>query len=158
LFKGRETHGRGLQKAFGAEISLNILFDTNIILDALLDRKPFGQNAVILLYAAERSVINGFLCADSVTTIFYLIGKIKTKAFARHTIKLLLDLFEIAPVNRTVLDEALGLDFSDFEDAVVHHSAIGVNADGIVTRNTVDFKKSIIAIYSPAELISIIDH
>jgi hypothetical protein len=34
---------------------------------------------------------------------------------------------EIAPVNRTVLDEALGLDFSDFEDAVVHQSAICFN-------------------------------
>jgi predicted nucleic acid-binding protein len=158
LFKGREAQRRGLQKAFGEEISLNILFDTNVILDALLDRNPFGQNAVILLDAVEQSAINGFLCADSVTTIFYLMGKIKTKAFARQKIKLLLDLFEIAPVNRAVLDEALGLDFTDFEDAVVHQSAIGVNADGIVTRNTVDFKKSKIAIYSPIELISILDH
>ena len=136
---------------------MNILFDTNIILDAFLDRNPFGQNAVILLDAAERSVINGFLCADSMTTIYYLMEKVKTRAFARQKIKLLLDLFEIAPVNRAVLDEALGLDFSDFEDAVVHQSAVCVNADGIVTRNAVDFKKSKIAIYSPAELISIID-
>jgi predicted nucleic acid-binding protein len=136
---------------------LNILFDTNIILDALLDRDPFGQNAVILLDAAERSVINGFLCADSVTTLYYLMEKVKTKAFARQKIKLLLDLFEVAPVNRAVLDEALVLDFSDFEDAVMHQAAAGVNADGIVTRNTVDFKKSKISIYSPVELISIID-
>jgi predicted nucleic acid-binding protein len=136
---------------------LNILFDTNIILDALLDRDPFGQNAVILLDAAEQSVINGFLCADSVTTLYYLMEKVKTKAFARQKIKLLFDLFEVAPVNRAVLDEALVLDFSDFEDAVVHQSAVGVNADGIVTRNTVDFKKSKIAIFSPTELISIID-
>lgn len=83
--------------------------------------------------------------------------KVKTKAFARQKIKLLLDLFEVAPVNRAVLDEALVLDFSDFEDAVMHQAAAGVNADGIVTRNTVDFKKSKISIYSPVELISIID-
>jgi predicted nucleic acid-binding protein len=137
---------------------LNILFDTNIILDALLDRDPFGENAIILLDATEQSTINGFLSADSVTTIYYLMEKVTTKVFARQKIKLLLDLFEIAPVNRAVLDEALGLDFSDFEDAVVHQSAIGVNADGIVTRNAVDFKKSKIAVYSPAELIAVIDH
>jgi predicted nucleic acid-binding protein len=135
---------------------LNILFDTNIILDALLDRDSFGENAVFLLDAAERSVINGFLCAESVTTIYYLIEKVKTKAFARQKIKLLLDIFEVAPINRAVLDEALGLDFTDYEDAVVYQSAIGVNADGIVTRNTIDYKKSKIAIYSPLELISVI--
>ena len=135
---------------------MNILFDTNIILDALLDRDSFGENAVFLLDAAERSVINGFLCADSVTTIYYLIEKVKTKAFARQKIKLLLDIFEVAPINRAVLDEALGLDFTDYEDAVVYQSAIGVNADGIVTRNTIDYKKSKIAIYSPSELISVI--
>jgi predicted nucleic acid-binding protein len=136
---------------------LNILFDVNIILDALLDREPFGENAALLLDATERSIINGFLCADSVTTIYYLIEKSKTKTFARQKIKLLLDLFETAPVNRWVLEEALKVDFSDYEDAVVYQSAIGVNADGIVTRNAADFKKSKIAIYSPQELISAID-
>lgn len=135
---------------------MNILFDTNIILDALLDRDPFGKNAVILLDAVEQSLLNGFICADSVTTIYYLIEKVKNKAFARQKIKLILELFEIAPINRAVLEGAIGLGFSDYEDAVVHQSAIGINADGIATRNTNDYKKSKIAVYSPSELISAI--
>jgi predicted nucleic acid-binding protein len=136
---------------------LNILFDTNIILDALLDREPFSEGAVFLMDAAEKSIINGFLCAHSVTTIYYLMEKVKTRAFARRNIRLLLDIFEVAPVTRAVLDEALKDDFVDYEDAVIHQSAIGVNADGIVTRNTADYKKSTIAIYSPAELAAVID-
>lgn len=135
---------------------MNILFDTNIILDALLDRDPFGENAVILLDAVEQSLLNGFICAGSVTTIYYLIEKVKNKAFARQKIKLILELFEIAPINRAVLEDAIGLVFSDYEDAVVHQSAIGINADGIVTRNANDYKKSKIAVYSPLELISAI--
>jgi len=68
---------------------LNILFDTNIILDALLDRDPFGANAVCLIDAAERTIINGYVCADSITTMYYLMEKAKTKVFARQKIRLL---------------------------------------------------------------------
>lgn len=136
---------------------MNILFDTNIILDALLERDPFGENAIHLLNHVEHSNINGYLCADSVTTIFYLIEKCKTKAFAIKYIKLLLEIFEVAPINRSILEEAFELKFSDYEDAVIHQSAVGINADGIVTRNIKDFKKSKLTIYSPEELLAIID-
>jgi predicted nucleic acid-binding protein len=135
---------------------LNILFDTNVILDALLDRKPFSTIAVLLMDAAEKSIVNGFLCAHSVTTIYYLMEKTKERTFARQNIRLLFDIFAVAPVTRVVLQEALELDFSDYEDAVVHESAIGINADGIVTRNSADYGKSKIAVYSPAELLSAI--
>jgi predicted nucleic acid-binding protein len=135
---------------------LNILFDTNVILDALLDRKPFSAIAVLLMDAAEKSIVNGFLCAHSVTTIYYLMEKTKERTFARQNIRLLLDIFAVAPVTRVVLQEALDLDFSDYEDAVVHESAISINADGIVTGNSADYSKSSIAVYSPAELLSAI--
>jgi predicted nucleic acid-binding protein len=135
---------------------LNILFDTNIILDALLDREPFKTHSVFLMDAVEKSAINGFLCAHSVTTIYYLMEKAKKRVFARRNIRLLLGLFEVAPVTRAVLNEALELNFQDYEDAVICQSAAGVNADGIVTRNAGDFKKAKIAIYSPSELMSAI--
>lgn len=135
---------------------MNILFDINVILDALLDRAPFGEDAVALMDLVERSVINGFISADSITTIYYLMQKSTTTPFARNKITLLLELFEIAPVTRAVLEEALNLKFSDYEDAVVHQSAIGVNADGIVSRNGADFRKSTIAVYSPRELLAVI--
>ena len=42
---------------------MKVLFDTNIILDVLLDRKPFSEHASHLMSKVERSEINGFLCA-----------------------------------------------------------------------------------------------
>ena len=61
-------------------------------------------------------------------------------------------LFEIAQVNRAVLDAALTSGFKDFEDAVVHESGVYKEAQGIVTRDLNGFKKSKIPIYSPEEL------
>ncbi|MBD3392655.1 MAG: PIN domain-containing protein [Chitinivibrionales bacterium] len=136
---------------------MNIVFDTNVVIDALLDQRPFGEDASLLLDSVERSQMNGFLCADSVTTIFYLVEKVRDKAFAREKVGLLLELFEITSVNRAVLGEALALPFGDFEDAVVHQAAVGVNADGIVTCNPRDFQNATVAVYSPRQLISALD-
>jgi predicted nucleic acid-binding protein len=132
---------------------LNILFDTNVVLDGLLDREPFGHQAALLFNAAEESTINGFICANSVTTLFYLMQKAKSQQFARQKVKALLDLFEIAPVNRSVLEDAVHNGFRDYEDGVVYQAALAIHADGIVTRNTADFRNSKIPIYSPLELL-----
>ncbi len=137
---------------------MNIVFDINVILDVLLARDPFGQEAVLLINAVEQSNLIGYLSADSITTIFYLLNKTKNKKYANKHIKLLFELFEIIPVNRHVLEDALNNDFNDFEDSVIYQSAISANAHGIVTRNYKDFKKSKITIYSPKELLTVIDY
>jgi predicted nucleic acid-binding protein len=134
-----------------------ILFDTNVILDGLLDREPFGKMAALLFNAVEESIITGFICANSITTLFYLMQKAKNQQFARQKVKALLDLFEIAPVNRAVLEDAIRGGFHDYEDGVVYQAALTVRADSIVTRNTVDFKTSKIPIFSPAELLTAIN-
>ncbi|MEA3455651.1 MAG: PIN domain-containing protein [Campylobacterota bacterium] len=42
---------------------MRILFDTNIVLDLLLDREPFSQDAQILFSRVERGEVIGMLCA-----------------------------------------------------------------------------------------------
>jgi len=53
---------------------LRVLFDTNVILDLLLDREPFSQDAAGCLSMVESGEIEGWLCASTVTTLDYLIG------------------------------------------------------------------------------------
>jgi len=136
---------------------VKVLFDTNVILDLLLDREPFVEHALYLFAKVERSEITGFLCATTVTTIHYLIGKaLGAKEASRH-VKTLLSLFEIAPVNRSVLEEALEVGFADFEDAVLCASALKVRADAIVTRDLSGFKRAKTPIYTPDELVSVLE-
>lgn len=54
---------------------MKTLFDTNVILDVLLDREPFSDDASLLLSKVENSEIIGFICAITVTTIHYLATK-----------------------------------------------------------------------------------
>jgi predicted nucleic acid-binding protein len=135
---------------------LKILLDTNIVLDVLMDRMPFADAAVELFSRVEDGAIIGYLCGTTVTTVYYLAAKTLGAARAQKEIKKLISLFEIAPVNRPVLESALKIDFNDFEDAVIHEAACHVGADAIVTRNPKDFKKSRISVYTSEELTKIL--
>jgi len=131
---------------------VKILFDTNIVLDVLLDRDPFSNIATKLLSRVEKKELIGFLGATTVTTIYYLASKIAGKKKAEQEINKLLSIFQVAPVNQSVLTEAIKSKFNDFEDAVLHEAAKQTGVHGIVTRNAKDFKEATISIYRPEEL------
>lgn len=136
---------------------MNILFDTNVLLDVLLDREPFAIDAAFLMTKVEQSEIGGYLCATTVTTIHYLIAKaLGAKEATRH-IQSLLSLFIVAPVNRAVLEQALAASFTDFEDAVLHAAACHAGVQSIVTRNIRDFSKATLPVFTPAELINALE-
>jgi predicted nucleic acid-binding protein len=136
---------------------VRVLVDTNVVLDVLLDRKPFAEAATQVFALVEESKIEGFLCATTVTTIDYLLAQALVPAKAREALHRLLNLFEIAPVNRPVLEQALRSDISDFEDAVLEQAGRLVGADVIVTRNLKDFQISAITVFDPLELISALE-
>lgn len=135
---------------------MKILFDTNVILDVLLDREPFAEPAAHLMSKVEESEIQGFISAITVTTLHYLLAKSLGKTKAKKHIQSILSLFEIAPVNRLVLEDALDNKFKDYEDSVLYESAIHSGVEYIVTRNGKDFKNSEIPVYEPIEMIKLI--
>ncbi len=135
---------------------MKVLFDTNIIIDVLLDRN-FSEHASYLMSKVERSEINGFLCATTVTTIHYLLSKYLDKEKAIDSINSIMALFEIASVNRLVIENALKSKFSDFEDSVLHESARHAGAEYIITRNIKDFKKSKLPAYTATEFLTMLE-
>jgi predicted nucleic acid-binding protein len=129
---------------------VRILVDTNVVFDVLLGREPFVQEAAAIFAMIERSEVEGLLCATTLTTPDYLLSRSLSEDEARSTIRRLLSLFEIAAVNRVVLEVALESPMHDFEDAVLAKSASHAGADRIVTRNTSDFLESPIVAVGPS--------
>jgi len=101
---------------------LKVIVDTNVVLDVLLARKPFVQPAPRVFALVEQSRIDGFLCATTITTIDYRMNQSISKPEAREALHRLIELFDIAPVNRSVIEEALKSKMKDFEDAVLSHA------------------------------------
>lgn len=135
---------------------MKVLFDTNIILDVLLDRKSFVEISANLVGMVESNKVEGYLCATTITTLDYLISKAVNKKQAKIEIQKLLALFKIADVNSRVLDLSVKSEFADFEDAVQYYSGECCEVDGIVTRNTKDYRNTKLPVYSPKELWGII--
>jgi predicted nucleic acid-binding protein len=136
---------------------MNILFDTNVVLDVMLDRQPFSKPASIVFSFAEKGDIQGFLCATTVTTIHYLATKALGKNRALKQIKNLTTLFDIACVNGKVIEESIDSEFSDFEDSVIYHSAVHAGVEAIVTRDSNGFKASKLPVFGPAEILKMIE-
>jgi len=135
---------------------LRVLFDTNIILDVLLNRKKFVDLSANIVGMVESNKIDGYLCATTMTTLDYLISKSVNKKQAKIEIKKLLTIFRIAEVNSIVLELSVNSKFSDFEDAVQYYSGEYCEVDGLVTRNTKDYKTANLPIYTPDELRGIV--
>ena len=136
---------------------MKILVDTNVVLDLLLDRFPFSDPAARIFSLVENSEVEAVLCATTMTTIDYLLTGSLPRDTAKTALQRLLELFEIAPVNRSVLEEALQCRMTDFEDAVLSHAANLVGATVIVTRNTKDFRYSPVKALDPAEFLAVFE-
>lgn len=133
-----------------------VFFDINIILDVLQKRIPFYETSASLLAAGETGQIQGYLAAHSITTLFYLIKKGKSTAEARAAITDLLQFLQVAPVNHRTIEQALNLDYHDFEDAVQMISAVHCGADFLVTRNVKNYKPALLPVLLPVDLLSTI--
>ena len=135
---------------------LRVLFDTNVVLDDLLDRQPFADDAYALTAHVEEGRLNGVLCATTLTTIYYITSRSRSEDYARRQAYDLVRLFDIAPVNESVLSDAFNLRITDYEDAVIHEAARLAEAEAIVTRNQRDFVNASLQIYTPSALLTLL--
>ena len=119
-----------------------ILFDTNVVLDVLLDRRPYVAASAAAWAAVETGMAEGMLAAHAVTTIHYLVRKEAGTLKARRIISSILRVFRVAAVDGAAVQEALQLPFSDFEDAVTAAAARLAGCECIVTRDPKGFRGS----------------
>jgi len=133
---------------------VKVLFDTNVVLDQLLGREPFVDAAEQLLSLVDSGRIEGVICSTTATTIHYLACKVVGTSVALDYLRKLLEIFDVACVDRDVLRVALDAGFSDYEDAVLHEAACRAGAAAIVTRDGKDFAKSKLPVFDPTELLA----
>lgn len=135
---------------------MRVLLDTNVILDLLLDREGFVEEAITIWDANNSGSIEIFLAAISPTIIFYVARKLKGKEIALRYIEDILAATQICPLTQQIFLHSITLPLTDFEDAVQVASAISSQLDCIVTRDLKDYKNSPLPVYSPADFIALL--
>ena len=133
-----------------------ILFDTNVVLDVLLDRQPYVEASSAAWAAIETGIAEGMLAAHAVTTIHYLVRKEVGNVKARRIVTAILRVFGVAAVDGAVVQEALQLPFSDFEDAVTTAAARLAGCECIVTRDPRGFRGSPLRSLTPEAVTPLI--
>lgn len=121
---------------------MRVLIDTNIVLDVLLNRKPFSTSSAEIFKLAEQGSVEAFLTSNSVTDIVYILQRAYKMDFIKSNLLIMFGFVKILNVSSSDIINAFEIDTADFEDAVVMQCANRVNADYIITRFTGDFKKS----------------
>jgi predicted nucleic acid-binding protein len=126
-----------------------VLFDITVILDVLLDRKPYADASAAAWAAIEIGIAEGLLAAHAVTTIHCLVRKELGATKAKRIMSAMLRIFGVAAIDSAVIQEALQLSFSDFEDAVTATAARFAGCECIVTRDPKGFRGSPVRSLTP---------
>lgn len=133
-----------------------VLIDSDVILDLLLNREPFAEDAAQLLTRCEQKQVQGFVTPIIFSNLYYVLRKLTTHEKIIQELKKLLDLVDILHIDKPVIAAALQSKFKDFEDALQSHAAENQNnIKVIVTRNTKDYKHSSIAVMTPGDYLKL---
>ena len=133
---------------------MRILIDTNIVLDVMLKREPFYRMSLEILSLVKKDDVEEYISASAVTDIYYLAYRqLRDKGIVKNLMKELLTVVSVANVSEQEIENALSLEWNDFEDSVQYSVAYLQEMDGIVTRNPNDYKESKIKVWRPEELL-----
>lgn len=135
-----------------------IFLDTNVIIDFLADRKPFSISAAGIFNYGVLGKIKLYISAVSYNNIYYILRQSLSNSETIQLLDELSQMTEISDVTKSIIKASLKSDLKDFEDAIQYNCALSLNKiDFIVTRDTKDFKKSLLPVMNPKEALILIE-
>ena len=132
-----------------------ILIDTNVLLDYLLEREPFVEEAKEIIRACTDGKVKGCIAAHSIPNMFFILRKDFDEKERREILLNLCKIFDVEGIDKVKIVSGLeNGKFSDFEDCLQMECAKSYEADYIVTRNISDYDSSEIKAILPKDYLS----
>jgi len=136
---------------------MKLLIDTNIYLDAMMDRAPWAEAAKNLLIAVAEERAAGCISASSFSDIYYILRKhLQDKEKARQALIGLVAAIDILDVSGIDCEKALNSPLPDIEDAILLYCGERHKVDYIVTRDIKHYKDSPIEIIEPDAVLKLL--
>lgn len=132
---------------------MNLLIDTNVILDMVLKRSGYDVSMELFRKAKEAEA-RAYITASSVTDLFYVIRK-ETHDTSR-TYVIMENIFRLVAVLSVTgkdIQDAFAQKWKDFEDCVQCMTGKNCGMDCIITVNTTDYSDALLPVMTPAEWI-----
>jgi len=133
-----------------------ILIDTNVLLDYLLEREPFFEDAKGVILSCVEGNVKGCIAAHSIPNMFFILRKDYDANERREILSNLCEIFDVEGIDKAKLLSGLANeDFTDFEDCLQMECAKSYGADYIVTRNVADYSVSEVKAIEPKEYLKL---
>jgi len=133
---------------------MKIMIDTNVILDAIMNRAPWAKVAQDIILAIANEKIEGCITASTFTDIYYLLKQhLRNKEKTKQILLGLLSTVNVLDVTGKDCEEAFKLPMADYEDALLAYCAKRYKIDNIVTRNSKHFSGSPVNAIQPEEFL-----
>lgn len=133
-----------------------ILIDTNVLLDYLLERDSFFEDAKKVILSCADGKAKGCIAAHSISNMFFILRKDYNTKERREVLLNLCKIFDIEGIDKAKLISGLSNeDFSDFEDCLQMECARSYGADYIVTRNVSDYVTSEVKAIEPKDYLKL---
>ena len=136
---------------------MNILVDTDVLLDLFLNREPFSETAQKIWNLQVDGEVIVHVSAITPINVFYIVNRMHDRETAHYSVNAILKTFHICTVTQTMLIDAANSSFSDFEDAVQYMCALEYKLDFIVTRNIKDYKETLVPVLLPNDFLAKLD-
>jgi predicted nucleic acid-binding protein len=133
---------------------MRVLFDTNVIVDYLVQREPFYRDSCEVIFLSAEKKLDGIIGAGSIADIYYICRKeYQSTEKALNLITDLLKLITLVDTKAYDINNALAINMSDFEDAIIAATSLRETAEYIITRNIKDFVQSPIPAITPSDFL-----
>jgi len=132
----------------------DLFIDTDVIIDFVIDRKPFSREAAIIFTLIEQKKLKGYASSLTFSNLYYVLRKFESHNKVISKLDSISTILTILKVDEHIIKKAIASGFPDFEDSIQYFSAIeNRKIDVIITRNIKDYRKSDISILTPGDYL-----
>ena len=138
--------------------NMAILIDTNVVLDFLLDRAPFSENADKIFQHCVSGTIVGYIACHSLLNAFYVSRKERSVDERKRFLIMLCERFCIIGLESDrVLSALKNACWDDLEDGLQMQCAADEGLDYIITRDWKGFRSSEVQAISPDDFLKLVE-
>jgi len=137
---------------------MEILIDTNVLLDWLLDREPFVRQADQIMRCCITGMVKGHLASHSILNIFYITRRAFDIEKRKEILLMLCEKFNVIGLGRQMIVESLhNENWNDLEDGLQMSCAVTEGVDYIITRDSEGFEFSKVQALSPGAFLKMFE-
>jgi predicted nucleic acid-binding protein len=132
----------------------DLFIDTDVIIDFLIDRKPFSREAAIIFTLIEQKALKGHVSSLTFGNLYYVLRRIESHNKVVSKLDSLSRLLNILKVDEQIIKSSINSGCPDFEDSIQYFCARdSKKIDVIITRNTKDYKNSELPVMTPGDFL-----